>query len=144
MQDAVLLELRPEGCETEPGVERLDRGLGMQPGLAGTFRPRQIERSAHERQANLLPARRRQHRDPLDLNGPAAIQPAQTQGPHGITVAKRQQMSGRLVAAIELERFSHALLGDEHRAANRQRLLELRGRSSLPKVDARHDQASRR
>jgi hypothetical protein len=71
----------PKARETEPGVERLDRGLGMQPGLAGTFRPRPIERSAHERQAGVLPARRGQHGDPLDLNGPAAIQPAQTQSP---------------------------------------------------------------
>ena len=70
--------------------------------------------------------------------GAAAVQPAQTQGPHGIAVPQRQEMAGRRVPAIDLERLGYALLGDEHRAADRLSLLELRGRAGLPDVDARH------
>jgi len=73
----------------------------MQPVLAGTFRPRQIERSAHERLADLPPARRGQHGEPLDLNGPAAIQPAQTQGPYGAATAQRQKMAGLPLATLQ-------------------------------------------
>ena len=139
MGNAVLLEDAADRDEAEPGVKRLHGRLGMHPGLAPPLRARQIQRCEHQGAPDPVPALRRQHRDPLDLGDPAALEQADAQGAGGLAVDRCQQMARLVVLRVELERLGDPLLGHEHAPPDGARMLDLGRRPGLADGDGGHD-----